>query len=947
MADDLLWMVMVTATHHLLVLQSDAAMRSVTTSKSDAAMRSVTTSKIPMLVLVAVFLHHCTVEIVHMIYTTGYASQGRYNILKLALVVALTITATMAAQKETDMRGVLETKVEERTAELLQKNRDLQLVNLAMQASDTAIMITGNDGTVVWSNTAMARLACCRAPCEVVGMSPVQVFNHTSDCATANFKEGERGEGGGAGGRGGETWTGARCSPSSKGKDSRRGSCAVRKLLLGYATGVGMTSEELEMRTRDGALVVVQMRTRDGARRDGALVVVQFEMRTGNGALVVVQVEISPIPEHLGRNHHITIARDVTAKRREQEARASAEREALASQVKTATMQALSHDLRTPLQGIMGVTSTLLMDMSPDRDHEHGLLIAVMASSRLLLTLINNLLDVRRLETRSITSFEMAPVPLEQVLLDATDFCRPFAQMNEVLLDAPDFCRPFAQMNQVKLEIVPSPALSANVICNQLRLQQVIINLLSNAIKFNAHHACVEISCRRMTRGAALAEAAAALGAALAEAAVALSSDIMHAAAYAEQPPSPGSERGDSSAQPSAAESDPAAPVVVVSIRDHGRGIPLHEGHRLFGQFAQLNNQSNLPSSSVGQPSGSGLGLNLCLSFVRHMGGHIWATNANAAPPDGSITNGGADAGGGDGTGAIFSFFLEAGVEVDIPAEPSPQIAPWRLGGLDGSAEHPHALNGHSAPANNSSSSIQDGDAAHFAHMHILLVDDSIINLKMDIKTVDIFDSSSSAQDGGAAHFAHMRILLLVDDSIINLKVMRHMLLRLRVGSVTACMSGAAALEEAQKNALGPEERRFSLVITDIQMPDMDGYEFTKRLLALNLSGTPRVVGLTADTGSEARAHCLRVGMSDVIYKPATAAAMLAFLRHTPTAHDKSLPLLPLLLLLPLPLLLPWPFSLGHRLTHDTSWLLLRPPLRLPLCGFVDGARGGGGDAVR
>eukprot|EP00611_Tribonema_gayanum_P027018 TRINITY_DN6570_c0_g1_i2.p1 TRINITY_DN6570_c0_g1~~TRINITY_DN6570_c0_g1_i2.p1 ORF type:complete len:475 (-),score=152.93 TRINITY_DN6570_c0_g1_i2:1067-2392(-) len=430
----------------------------------------------------------------------------------------------------------------------------------------------------------------------------------------------------------------------------------------------------------------------------------ELEMRTRDGALVVVQVEISPIPEHLGRNHHITIARDVTAKRLEQEARAAAEREALASQVKTATMQALSHDLRTPLQGIMGVTSTLLMDMSPDRDHEHGLLTAVMASSRLLLTLINNLLDVRRLETRSITSFEMAPVPLEQVLLDATDFCRPFAQMNEV-----------------KLEIVPSPALSANVICNQLRLQQVVINLLSNAIKFNAHHACVEISCRRMTRGAALAEAAAAL-----------SSDIMHAAAYAEQPPSPGSEQGDSNAQPSAVEADPAAPVVVVSIRDHGRGIPLHEGHRLFGQFAQLNNQSNLPSSSVGQPSGSGLGLNLCLSFVRHMGGHIWATNANAAPPDGSVTNGGADAGGGDGTGAIFSFFLEAGVEVDVPAESSPQIAMWRLGGLDGSAEHPHALNGHSAPANNSSSSsVQDGDAAHFAHMHILLVDDSIINLKV------------------------------------------------------------------------------------------------------------------------------------------------------------------------------------------------------------------------
>jgi K+-sensing histidine kinase KdpD len=42
-------------------------------------------------------------------------------------------------------------------------------------------------------------------------------------------------------------------------------------------------------------------------------------------------------------------------------ATAAAEAEALANRVKTETMQALSHDLRTPLQGIMGVTSTLLL----------------------------------------------------------------------------------------------------------------------------------------------------------------------------------------------------------------------------------------------------------------------------------------------------------------------------------------------------------------------------------------------------------------------------------------------------------------------------------------------------------------------------------------------------------------------------------------------------------
>jgi K+-sensing histidine kinase KdpD len=73
------------------------------------------------------------------------------------------------------------------------------------------------------------------------------------------------------------------------------------------------------------------------------------------------QVEISPVPEHLGKDHHITIIRDVTTKQKMELATAAAEAEALANRVKTETMQALSHDLRTPLQGIMGVTSTLLL----------------------------------------------------------------------------------------------------------------------------------------------------------------------------------------------------------------------------------------------------------------------------------------------------------------------------------------------------------------------------------------------------------------------------------------------------------------------------------------------------------------------------------------------------------------------------------------------------------
>jgi signal transduction histidine kinase len=55
-----------------------------------------------------------------------------------------------------------------------------------------------------------------------------------------------------------------------------------------------------------------------------------------------------------------------------------------------------------------------------------------MASSRLLLTLVNNMLDVRKMETNNMSKFELTPVQVEPVLVDAADFCRPFAHINEV-----------------------------------------------------------------------------------------------------------------------------------------------------------------------------------------------------------------------------------------------------------------------------------------------------------------------------------------------------------------------------------------------------------------------------------------------------------------------------------------------------------------------------------
>jgi len=73
-----------------------------------------------------------------------------------------------------------------------------------------------------------------------------------------------------------------------------------------------------------------------------------------------------------------------------------------------------------------------------------------------------------------------------------------------------------------------------------------------------------------------------------------------------------------------------------------GAGIPPGQGERLFKEFGQLNNKDKgkkLGAETAGQPQGTGLGLNLCLTFVQLMNGYIWASN-NSGP------------------GATFSFCL-------------------------------------------------------------------------------------------------------------------------------------------------------------------------------------------------------------------------------------------------------------------------------------------------
>lgn len=122
--------------------------------------------------------------------------------------------------------------------------------------------------------------------------------------------------------------------------------------------------------------------------------------------------------------------------------------------------------------------------------------------------------------------------------------------------------------------------------------------------------------------------------------------------------------------------------------------------------------------------------------------------------------------------------------------------------------------------------------------------------------------------------------VLVVDDTLINRKVLDRMLKKIGIVKVTTVESGKDALDE-----LFSSGNTYDLVITDLQMPEMSGTELTEAIvqrqdemedldppedLLTTFSRRLVVVGLTADTTPGIAERCASSGMSDLLYKPIT-----------------------------------------------------------------------------
>jgi len=149
------------------------------------------------------------------------------------------------------------------------------------------------------------------------------------------------------------------------------------------------------------------------------------------------------------------------------------------SRTKSEFVANMSHELRTPLNAVLGFTGTLLMrlpgPLTADQDKQ---LRTIQSSARHLLSLINDLLDVEKIESGKV-DIHLEPIVLQTAIHDVLDTLQPLATQKKLTL------------------VYQLPPADITILTDRRALQQILLNLLNNAIKFTDEgHVAVRLSRR-------------------------------------------------------------------------------------------------------------------------------------------------------------------------------------------------------------------------------------------------------------------------------------------------------------------------------------------------------------------------------------------------------------------------------------------------------------------
>ena len=607
-----------------------------------------------------------------------------------------------------------------------------------------------------------------------------------------------------------------------------------------------------------------------------------------DGSLYTEEMTITPVADACGGiAHFIAVKQDVTQRKLMEDNLRSAKEAAEAANVaKSRFIANISHELRTPMNAILGMTELALGEELPPSVRDY--LATAKESADLLLELLNEILDFSRLEAVQF-QVEPAPFSLRRMLAHTlkTLGVQAYEKGLELICDVTDH--------------VPDQLLG-----DSLRLCQVLTNLIGNAIKFTTRgEIVVSVAEDREAEWEAGKEAS--------NGSLAATDGSLAATGHR-----PKVGRGARSVAKEAEEGDL---LLKFSIEDTGIGIAPQEQERIFAPFAQAD------TSLTRNYGGAGLGLAIASNLVKQMGGRIRVESQL-------------------GRGSIFSFTVRLKRQPAFTTESEADLARReRLRGLpillvadnptvrrilqtmllrwgmkpDAVSDVPAALvKLHEAAAGqvfpvaivDVSRSPNDGytlaswiksnpglvgtailpfsPCDRAAHVHrcrelgARFLEKPVFQsnlLNMIFRAVGLTDSPPPILPATAPSIeppsaVQAKRILIVEDNLAN----RQLALRIldkRGHSTAVAANGLEAVERVRRED-------FNAVLMDIQMPVMDGYQATAAIRALTDPAKARlpIIAMTAHAMKGDRQRCLAAGMDGYLNKPVNAEKMIEIIER-------------------------------------------------------------------